>query len=139
MFEQTRREFLKTTAGAISLLVTPIHMLEQSEAAVMSPPGGWDGGPGKARWRIDGLSKVTGQKIYARDFHARDLPGWPIDQNHVLVLRTPFAARLFDGVDLNVLPKELQPQQVVTAEDLIRDGIGVAEEEYRGGRRMLSH
>ena len=36
--------------------------------------------------RIDGLAKVTGQKIYARDFRAADLPGWPRTE------RAPFAS-----------------------------------------------
>ena len=37
----------------------------------------WSGPPGKARYRIEGVAKVTGQKIYARDFRARDMAGWP--------------------------------------------------------------
>ncbi|WP_083237994.1 twin-arginine translocation signal domain-containing protein [Methyloceanibacter marginalis] len=67
----TRREFLKGTAaaGAAGLLVSTLDFgrMAPSFAATMDPPGGWSGTPGQARYRIDGLAKVTGQKIYARD------------------------------------------------------------------------
>ena len=75
---QTRRDFLKSTAGGgtavlISQLVPLAALTRGSEAAVMNPPDGWSGAPGHARYRIDGLAKVTGQKIYARDFLPRDM------------------------------------------------------------------
>lgn len=44
-------------------------------------------GSGRTRYRIDGLIKVTGGNIYARD-----IAGWPDDQDVVLVLRMPLAA-----------------------------------------------
>ncbi len=76
----TRREFLKTAAaGGIMVVVSRMQFLDsaRAQAAVMDPPGGWKGSPGQARYRIDGLAKVTGKKVYARDFQARDMPGWP--------------------------------------------------------------
>jgi hypothetical protein len=109
---QTRREFLKTAAaGGIAVVVSKIEFLDspQAQAAVMDPPGSWKGGPGKARFRIDGLAKVTGRKIYARDFRARDMPGWPANEQYVFVLCAPFADRIFEGVDLDHLPAELRP------------------------------
>ncbi|MGC1863121.1 MAG: hypothetical protein WA733_18880 [Methylocystis sp.] len=38
--------------------------------------------PGRGVWkqavgRVDGVAKVTGAKLYASDFRASDLPGWP--------------------------------------------------------------
>jgi hypothetical protein len=45
--------------------------------AQAAEPNGRMGPPGKARYRIDGVAKVTGEKIYARDFRARDTGGWP--------------------------------------------------------------
>ena len=139
---QTRREFLKTTSGGakvvlVSQLVPFGTLSSAAEAAVMDPPDNWSGGPGRARHRIDGLAKVTGQKIYARDFHPRDMPGWPVEYRHAFVLRTDFVDRLFDGVDLDALPKALQPSVVITGEDLARDKIGIAKSEYPAGNYLL--
>ncbi len=137
---QTRREFLKTvTTAGVVLAVSRFDGIgaAPAHAAVMDPPGGWKGAPGKARYRIDGLAKVTGQKIYARDFRARDLPGWPSREQHVFLLRATFADRIFEGVDLDVLPAELRPVRVVTAEDLARDGIGIAREDYPDGMYLV--
>jgi len=109
----------------------------RAQAATMDPPGGWKGAPGQARYRIDGLAKVTGQKIYARDFRARDLTGWPAPEQEVFVLRAAFADRVVSGVDVGFLPPELRPKRVVTAADLARDGIGIAKEEYPEGRYLV--
>jgi CO/xanthine dehydrogenase Mo-binding subunit len=136
----SRREFLKSAAtGGIVLLVSRIQFLDspEAQAAIMDPPGGWKGTPGQARYRIDGLAKVTGKKIYARDFRARDLPGWPAPEQHVFVLRTTFADRIFAGVDLDFLPSDLRPKRVVTAADLLRDGMGIAKADYPEGRYLV--
>lgn len=141
---QTRREFLKTTAaGGATVLVSRLVPFGagggpgDAGAADMHPPGAWSGPPGEARYRIDGLAKVTGQKIYARDFLPADLPGWPTDYRHVLVLCSPVVDRIFEGIDLSALPRSARPQIVLTGEDLERDGIGVAEEEYPAGRYIV--
>jgi CO/xanthine dehydrogenase Mo-binding subunit len=131
---------LKTTAaGGIALVVSRLDLLDspQAQAAIMDPPGGWKGGPGQARYRIDGLAKVTGQKIYARDFRARDVAGWPAPEEHVFILRAPFADRVFAGVSTDFLPPEIRPKRVVTAADLKRDGIGIAEEDYPEGMYLV--
>jgi CO/xanthine dehydrogenase Mo-binding subunit len=137
---QSRREFLKSAAaGGIVLVVSRVRLLDSAEAqaAVMDPPGGWKGPPGQARYRIDGLAKVTGKKIYARDFRARDVAGWPDREEHVFVLRAAFADRIFAGVDTDFLPAELRPKRVVTATDLQHDGIGIAKDEYPEGRYLV--
>ncbi len=137
----TRREFLKGTAaaGTAGLLVSTLDLgrLAPSHAATMNPPGGWSGIPGQARYRIDGLAKVTGQKIYARDFRPIDLPHWPTKFRHALVVCAPFVDRVFDGLDLDQLPKELQPAVTITAADLARDSIGIAEEDYPEGAYLV--
>jgi len=133
---QSRREFLKTAAsGGIVLVVSRLRFLDSphAQAATMDSPGGWKGPPGQARYRIDGLAKVTGRKIYARDFQARDLPGWPVPEQHVFVLRSTFADRTFAGIDMDFLPAKLRPKRVVTAADLARDGIGIAKSDYPEG------
>ena len=137
----TRREFLKASAaaGTAGLLVSTLDFggWPVSHAATMNPPGGWNGGPGLARYRIDGLAKVTGQKIYARDFQPIDLPNWPTKYRHALVVCAPFVDRIFDGLDLDQLPKELQPVVTITAADLARDAVGIAEEDYPEGEYLV--
>lgn len=141
---QTRREFLGSTlAGGIAVVVSrvaPFGALPSppgAEAASLSPPGGWSAGPGKARFRIDGLAKVTGQKIYARDFQPRDMPDWPVEYRHALVVRADFVDHLFEGIDLGVLPRGGRPAVVITGEDLARDKIGIAEEDYPEGHYLV--
>lgn len=123
----TRRQFLKTVAGAGAawVIVRTLPGISKAAEASASQPAdpGWSGGPGKARYRIEGLAKVTGQKIYARDFRVRDMKGWPEVERCALVLRTPSADRVFEGIDLSALPADAQPRKVVTAEDLARDGV----------------
>ncbi|MEZ5827155.1 MAG: molybdopterin cofactor-binding domain-containing protein [Hyphomicrobiales bacterium] len=137
----TRRQFLKGTAaaGTAGLLVSTLDLaqLARSHAATMDPPSAWSGAPGQARYRIDGLAKVTGQKIYARDFRPIDLPNWPTNFRHALVVCAPFVDRVFDGLDLDQLPKELQPSIVITAADLARDSIGIAEDDYPEGEYLV--
>ncbi len=137
---QTRREFLKTTAaGSVTVLVSRLMPFGASDAdaAAMNPASAWSGPAGEARYRIDGLAKVTGQKIYARDFHPADLPGWPTQFQHALVLCSPFVDHIFAGVNLDALPRNGRPQVVITGDDLERDGIGIAEEEYPAGKYIV--
>ncbi len=98
-----------------------------TEAAVANEtvalPPGWSGAPGKARYRIEGVPKVTGQKIYARDFRARDMDGWPSQERMAWVVRATQVERIFNGLDLSMLPTVLQPMKVVTAANLTEDKI----------------
>ncbi|NJS36176.1 MAG: molybdopterin-dependent oxidoreductase [Brachymonas sp.] len=79
---------------------------------------GWSGAPGKARYRIEGMAKVTGQKIYARDFRAKDMPGWPVQERVAMILRAHDASKLFLGIDLSMLPADVQPWKVIQFKDL---------------------
>ena len=89
LFELSRRSFICTIGAAGVLLVQ-----NQLAAAVGAPVGpGWSDGPGRARHRIEGVAKVTGQKIYARDFRAADMPGWPGNECVALVLRASEVGR----------------------------------------------
>jgi CO/xanthine dehydrogenase Mo-binding subunit len=80
----------------------------------------WSGAPGKARYRIEGMAKVTGQKIYARDFRAKDMPGWHAKERVAMILRAQDASRLYTGINLSMLPADLQPMRVIEQPDLIR-------------------
>ena len=78
---------------------------------------------GKARFRNDALSKVCGNKVFARDIRAQDMPGWPTRQGHALLLKATKVDRIYAGHDLSLLGADLQPDRIVTAADLAQDGI----------------
>src|ERR1700685_4221867 len=87
--------------------------------------------PGNHNWnpaatgagRIDGPAKVSGTKLYASDFRATDLPGWPPNTSHALLIRATDATHSFTGVDLSRLSGALKPSRVVSAADLADAGI----------------
>lgn len=99
------------------------------EDGILAPTdAAWDLQAARMRFRLDGISKVTGSKMFARDIRARDIPHWPDSQSHAFVLRTTRYDRAFEDFDLARLEAEdLMPDRVVTAEDLERDGIQVPE------------
>lgn len=114
----TRRTFLKLAGSgalvAISITHLPALALGAAGQADDDAAGpGWAPVPGKARWRIDGIPKVTGQKIYARDFKSRDFIGWPQQENWLYALRCDRVDAVYEGYDLGVLPAELRPIAVV--------------------------
>src|ERR1700719_4962677 len=126
----SRREFVKsaTAAGIV---------LSLSRLATAEEPG-FDARetlPGRQRWnpaatgagRIDGVPKVTGAKLYASDFRAADLPGWPANTAHAMLIRAPDATHVYTGIDLARLSGGLKPSVVVTASDLARIGTRVPE------------
>jgi CO/xanthine dehydrogenase Mo-binding subunit len=126
----SRREFVKSvTASGIALSVSPLAMAaEPSFAERETLPGrqGWS--PAATRvGRIDGVPKVTGAKLYASDFRAADLPGWPQTTSHAMLVLAPDATHVYTGLDLERLSGALKPVVVVTAADLARVGTRVPE------------
>src|SRR5262245_11711178 len=109
--------------GLVTLIVTPISLPGCAAPGPATGNSGWSGGPGRARYRIDGLAKVLGKKIYARDFRVTDMPGWPNRQRMALVVRAQHADRPYQGLDLSVLPSELRPLQVVDQARLDADKV----------------
>ena len=116
-FVLTRRRVIGTGAASVTLLVHELALAFKPPVARLpgarpppqgiptqpeAPPGApdWSGGPGKARFRIDGLAKVTGQKIYARDFRAVDMPGWPKTERMAMILRATTPGLAFAGLNL---------------------------------------
>src|ERR1700743_3306317 len=95
--------------------------------------------PGRQSWnpaatgagRIDGVAKVTGAKLYASDFRAADLPGWPANTSHAILVRAPDATHVYTGIDLARLSGPSKPSVVVTAADLEKIGTRVPE-FYKG-------
>jgi CO/xanthine dehydrogenase Mo-binding subunit len=120
----SRRSFLKMSWGLVTLIVTPVS-LPGCGGAPDAPTGSdsWSGEPGQARYRIDGLAKVLGKKIYARDFRVADMPGWPNRQRMALVVRAAHADRPYQGLDLSILPSELRPLQVIDQARLDADKV----------------
>ena len=126
----SRREFVKwITASGISLSVSRLATAgELSFAAHETLPGRQNWNPAaKGAGRIDGEAKVTGAKLYASDFRAADLPGWPATTSHALLVRAPDATRVYIGMDLPRLSGALKPSVIVTAADLEKVGTRVPE------------
>lgn len=123
----SRRSFLQGgLVAGVSVTLTPLGnraLAALMENSVTVPSEQWLGTNGQARFRNDALSKVCGSKVFARDIRARDMPGWPQQQGHAMLLKTIRADRIYEGYDLSLLGAELQPDRIVTAEDLDKDGI----------------
>ncbi|AMP14072.1 xanthine dehydrogenase family protein molybdopterin-binding subunit [Collimonas pratensis] len=122
----SRRSFLKASVVAgVSVYVAPMGgkaFAALFEEKILTPIQ-WDSGNGQVKFRIDGIAKVTGAKVFARDVRARDMPHWPNQQAHAFILRATKADRSFLGVDLGLLGDDLKPDRVIGAADLARDGI----------------
>src|SRR5439155_9677258 len=121
--QASRREFVKgVTASGIVLALSRLTAAEEGGFAVSQTL------PGRQRWnpaatgagRIDGVAKVTGAKLYASDFRAADLPGWPAKTSHAMLIRAADATHVYNGLDLSRLSGALKPAVVVTAADLAR-------------------
>src|SRR6201981_3093576 len=128
--QPSRREFMKwVSASGIALSLSRLALAEEPESAPRETlpkrqawnPAATGGG------RIDGVAKVTGAKLYASDFRAADLPGWPANTSHAMLIRAADATHVYDGLDLSRLSGALKPAVVVTAADLARTGMRVPE------------
>ena len=122
----SRRSFLKVLASGATVTLTvhslPALALANSPGTVASDAANapaWGPVPGKARYRIDGMRKVLGQKIYARDFTARDFKNWLQEQeNWLYAMRCNRSDLAVLGYDLSMLPPELVPIAVIDAQSL---------------------
>ena len=125
-FRPDRRQFIKLcTVAGITVFAGPAlwQLSHAGQKASGTKKPTWRGeGPDPA-FRTDGLAKVTGQKIYGRDFRARDMPGWPRNQHHALVLRCNRVERQFTGFDWSQIPADAQPYAKITAESLAEKGL----------------
>src|SRR6202048_847352 len=126
----SRREFVKwVTASGIALSVSRLAAAQDAgfpARAVLPGRQGWNPAANGAG-RIDGVAKVTGAKLYASDFRASDLPGWPATTSHAILVRAPDATHVYTGIDLARLSGALKPSVVVTAEELAKIGTRVPE------------
>src|SRR5690606_21208951 len=123
---RSRRFFLKKTVVAgVTVYLAPLNSNAYNalfEENILASPL-WDANTKRIRHRIDAQSKALGKKVFAYDIRAVDMPHWPQQQAHAFILRVTRADRVFEGIDLSRLGEDLQPDRLVTAEDLIKDGI----------------
>lgn len=126
----SRREFVKwLSAGGISVSLSHLAAATNAPfAAHETLPGRGHFNPAtKGAGRVDGVAKVTGAKLYASDFRANDLPGWPQTTSHAILVRANDATHVYTGMDLARLNGALKPSVIVTASDLDRIGTEVPE------------
>ncbi len=131
-FQLSRRGFIGAAgAGGVSVLyhdlaqaskpaVAPLAAAQAhlGESAPQASAPGWSGAPGQARYRIEGLQKVTGQKIYARDFRAKDMLLWPPEERMAMVLRATLTDQLLMGLNLSMLNASSLPMRVIVQKAL---------------------
>ncbi len=119
-----RRDFLKSGlhAGAGLILVRYIDF-----ASATASSGGLKAGHASAfhdangniaSQRYEGVTKVTGGKIYGIDFRARDMEGWPLIERRSVILRTPIANKIFSRIDKQKIMRELGVSRIVTGDDI---------------------
>lgn len=124
----SRREFLRTgTMSGIALTLSKLGvpasaLAEQPSFFAREMMGGLASGQAG---RVDGVAKVTGAKLYASDFRAADMPGWPQRTSHALLVRAPDATHVYEGMDLDSLDAAARPDVVVTAADIATSGVRV--------------
>ena len=81
--------------------------------------------------RIDGVAKVTGAKLYASDFRAADLPGWPAKPRMPCSSARRMPRMSIPAWILRASAARSKPSVVVTAADL--DKIGTRVPEFYAG------
>jgi CO/xanthine dehydrogenase Mo-binding subunit len=130
----SRREFVKlATASGIALGLSRLAAAEdRGFAASQTLPGRQTWNPAATgAGRVDSIAKVSGAKLYASDFRAADLPGWPANTAHALLVRTDNATHVYTGIDLSGFGGALKPSVVVTAAELATGGTRVPD-FYKG-------
>ena len=125
-FNPSRRRFIRhAVIAGVTVYLAPLHSKAYAalfEDKILQSPN-WDPKTKSLRFRIDATAKAMGKKVFARDVRAKDMPHWPQQQAHAFILRATQADKRFTGIDLSLLGDDLQPDRLVTAEDLSRDGL----------------
>ena len=124
----SRRTFIKTFASgvAVGLTITGLPSILRASESVNNKETimpDWAPQPGIAQQRIDGLPKVLGKKIYARDYRAIDMPLWPKTERILYALRCNKINQIVTRYDLSMLPEELRPLKVIDYQTLTDDHV----------------
>lgn len=124
----SRRDFLRT--GSVSGIALTLSKIGIPGAALAEQPSFFEretlnGAEVPVRGRVDGLAKVTGAKLYVSDFRAADMPGWPPQTSHALLVRATDASHVYEGLNLDALGANARPDVVVTAAELATSGVRV--------------
>lgn len=125
-FNPSRRRFIRhAVIAGVTVYLAPLHSKAYAalfEDKILQSPN-WDPKTKSLRFRIDATAKAMGKKVFARDVRAKDMPHWPQQQAHAFILRATQADKRYTGINLSLLGDDLQPDRLVTAEDLSRDGL----------------
>jgi len=139
----SRRTFIKQCViGGVAVYSAPLLWeMSRANAAIVSPElaAQWQtqvNGQSKPKFRNDGIAKVTGQKVYGRDYRAMDMEGWPKQQGYAFILRAADASHVYQGFSLDHLPASAKPYKVITAADLARDKIKLPD--FYGDNMLLA-
>ncbi|MCW3172912.1 xanthine dehydrogenase family protein molybdopterin-binding subunit [Shewanella subflava] len=135
----SRRNFIKQCViGGVTIYSAPMlfnSVQAEEKSNIEKFRSNWNKDK-KPRFRFDAIEKVTGQKIYGRDYRAVDIPTWPNEQHYALMIRSSIANRVYLGFDISFLPAEIQPYKVITAEDLKNHKLTELIEDF-GGNMLL--
>ena len=128
--QPTRRDLLKQAAVASGglVLVNYLHGGSAHAKSPKDPTRPARSGPlqtGQPH-RLEGYAKVTGAKLYGRDFRAQDLQGWPKVERLAVILRTPRATQVVSGLDGLRLRSELGDVSIVDGDALVAWGVEAA-------------
>lgn len=118
-----RRDFLKNsahaaTAAIVIRYVQPAQAHALARRGVVTTEAPW----WSAKQLYEGGVKVTGGKIYASDFRAQDLPGWPVTERRGVVLRANTHHRPLIALDVQGLRRQFGHIGIVTGDTLYQWG-----------------
>jgi CO/xanthine dehydrogenase Mo-binding subunit len=140
--DASRRSFIKQCMiGGIAVYSAPLLWeMSRANASMVSAElaAKWQtrvNGQSKLKFRNDGIAKVTGQKVYGRDYRAMDMAGWPSKQGYAFILRAADASRVYQGFSLDHLPDSAKPYKVITAAELARDKVKLPD--FYGDNMLL--
>ncbi len=117
----SRRGFIKKCViGGVAVYSAPM-IFDKNKAIAASTSeqlkAKWNQGASPS-YRYDAIEKVTGQKIYGRDYRAQDIPGWPSKQHYAHIIRVNRADRILLNLDLSGIPSDAKPYMTITAQTL---------------------
>lgn len=114
----SRRSFIKGTAGAVAVTISPVGRIAGMGATAAS--AATLGTAGVATQRIEGVAKVTGQKVFARDFYPRDMATWPQDKGlaYAYFVNATSTTRPFLSVNMDMLGDLQSKVRLVYGNDL---------------------